>query len=113
MSYSANTSNTNNLTNTNKTDQSTVLFCTQGSQTVNLDLLTYSDLEALRNKKSHRPGGGTQHIPPAKTNSTLHSKRYLILTYSVEFDRSVQPLVFVFILYICICLKNINMYFEW
>ena len=47
-----------------------------------LDLLTYSDLEALRNKKL-----GVQGPSPAKNGQQLQAKRYLILTYSVEFDR--------------------------
>jgi len=55
----------------------------QSSDCVTLDLLTYSDLEALRNKKL-----GVQVGPsPAKNGRQLQAKRYLILTYSVEFDR--------------------------
>ena len=52
-----------------------------------MDLLTYGDLESLRKQQHHRTGFGTQHIPGAKTRSQLHSKRYLIMTYTVEFDR--------------------------
>lgn len=59
----------------------------QGSNSVSVDLLTYGDLESLRNQQHHRTGYGTQHIPGAKTRSQLHSKRYLIMTYTVEFDR--------------------------
>ena len=54
----------------------------QSSDCVTLDLLTYSDLEALRNKKL-----GVQGPSPAKNGRQLQTKRYLILTYSVEFDR--------------------------
>lgn len=59
----------------------------QGSNSVSVDLLTYGDLESLRNQQHHRTGYGTQHIPGEKTRSQLHSKRYLIMTYTVEFDR--------------------------
>lgn len=59
------------------------------SSCVALDLLTYADLEKLRDKK---PGTATTHIPAVKTTSQLATKRYLILTYSVEFDRIHYPL---------------------
>lgn len=59
----------------------------QSSNSVSVDLLTYGDLESLRKQQHHRTGFGTQHIPGAKTRSQLHSKRYLIMTYTVEFDR--------------------------
>lgn len=59
----------------------------QRSTSVSVDLLTYGDLESLRNQQHHRTGFGTQHIPGAKTRSQLHSKRYLIMTYTVEYDR--------------------------
>ncbi|KAM6427932.1 centrosomal protein CCDC61 isoform 2-T3 [Liasis olivaceus] len=60
----------------------------QSSESVTLDLLTYADLEALRNRKI---GVGPRH-PPATKSSPLNSKRYLILIYSVEFDRIHYPL---------------------
>lgn len=63
----------------------------KNSNSVSVDLLTYGDLESLRNQH-HRPGFGTQHIPGAKTRSQLNSKRYLIMTYTVEFDRIHYPL---------------------
>lgn len=53
----------------------------QTSETVSLDLLTYQDLEILRSKKSGGGGRGTSAA------NGLNSKRYLILTYTVEFDR--------------------------
>uniref|UniRef100_A0A3P9D8V3 Centrosomal protein CCDC61 n=1 Tax=Maylandia zebra TaxID=106582 RepID=A0A3P9D8V3_9CICH len=46
------------------------------SDSVTLDLLTYADLELLRNRKP----------------SALTAKRYLILIYTVEFDRIHYPL---------------------
>ncbi|XP_020835479.1 centrosomal protein CCDC61 isoform X1 [Phascolarctos cinereus] len=59
----------------------------QSSESVTLDLLTYTDLEALRNRKvGPRPG------PSAPRSAQLNSKRYLILIYSVEFDRIHYPL---------------------
>lgn len=56
----------------------------QVSDSVTLDLLTYADLELLRNRKAGvigRPRGGQQ-------SPALGAKRYLILIYTVEFDRS-------------------------
>ncbi|XP_031428237.1 centrosomal protein CCDC61 isoform X2 [Clupea harengus] len=58
------------------------------SESVTLDLLTYADLELLRNRKAGvvgRPRG--QQQSPA-----LSAKRYLILIYTVEFDRIHYPL---------------------
>nr|XP_033811932.1 coiled-coil domain-containing protein 61 isoform X4 [Geotrypetes seraphini] len=55
----------------------------QSSESVTLDLLTYADLEQLRNRKM---GSGIWHVPTTKS-AALNSKRYLILIYSVEFDR--------------------------
>ncbi|XP_023560269.1 coiled-coil domain-containing protein 61 isoform X3 [Octodon degus] len=60
---------------------------TQSSESVTLDLLTYTDLESLRNRKlGSRPG------TLAPRSAQLNSKRYLILIYSVEFDRIHYPL---------------------
>ncbi|XP_037675846.1 coiled-coil domain-containing protein 61 isoform X1 [Choloepus didactylus] len=60
---------------------------TQSSESVTLDLLTYTDLESLRSRKmGGRPG------PLAPRSAQLNSKRYLILIYSVEFDRIHYPL---------------------
>ncbi|KAM4642449.1 centrosomal protein CCDC61 [Discoglossus pictus] len=61
---------------------------TQSSESVTLDLLTYADLELLR----HRKAGGTSRQPPPPRSSALNTKRYLILIYSVEFDRIHYPL---------------------
>ncbi|KAJ8044745.1 Coiled-coil domain-containing protein 61 [Holothuria leucospilota] len=60
----------------------------QASEAVTLDLLTYSDLEMLRNRKA---GLGTRSIPGAQ-KAALNTKRYLIVTYTVEFDRIHYPL---------------------
>lgn len=60
---------------------------TQSSESVTLDLLTYTDLESLRNRKM---GGRAGPLP--SRSSQLNSKRYLILIYSVEFDRIHYPL---------------------
>lgn len=54
----------------------------QSSESVSLELLTYADLEALRCRKV-----GAMPRPPPSTASPLNAKRYLILVYSVEFDR--------------------------
>eukprot|EP00069_Balaena_mysticetus_P009873 bmy_06579T0 len=54
---------------------------TQSSESVTLDLLTYTDLESLRNRKmGGRPG------PLASRSAQLNSKRYLILIYSGKPD---------------------------
>ena len=67
------------------------LFCLlQRSDSVTLDLLTYGDLEALRSRK-----GSVSHprtTPTVRSSAALGSKRYLILTYTVEFDRIHYPL---------------------
>ncbi|XP_009705503.1 PREDICTED: coiled-coil domain-containing protein 61, partial [Cariama cristata] len=59
----------------------------QSSESVSLELLTYADLETLRSRKV----GMIAHPPPSAT-SPLSAKRYLILVYSVEFDRIHYPL---------------------
>ena len=51
-----------------------------------LQLLTYVDLENLRHKTT-RSLSNKLHSP-----INAHSKRYLILTYSAEFDRIHYPL---------------------
>ncbi|KAM6307757.1 centrosomal protein CCDC61 [Podargus strigoides] len=61
------------------------------SDSVSLELLTYADLEMLRSRKV----GGPLHpprAPPSPPPPPLHAKRYLILLYSVEFDRIHYPL---------------------
>ncbi|KAM9728838.1 centrosomal protein CCDC61 isoform 1-T2 [Menidia menidia] len=58
------------------------------SDSVTLDLLTYADLELLRNRKA-----GVVSRPRSNQQSTaLTAKRYLILIYTVEFDRIHYPL---------------------
>ncbi|NXU94771.1 CCD61 protein, partial [Xiphorhynchus elegans] len=59
----------------------------QSSESVSLELLTYADLETLRSRKV-----GAVAWPPRSTSSPLSTKRYLILIYSVEFDRIHYPL---------------------
>uniref|UniRef100_A0A2K6GGN3 Centrosomal protein CCDC61 n=1 Tax=Propithecus coquereli TaxID=379532 RepID=A0A2K6GGN3_PROCO len=64
------------------------IFCNMlSSESVTLDLLTYTDLESLRNRKM---GGRPGSLGPR--SAQLNSKRYLILIYSVEFDRIHYPL---------------------
>ena len=61
----------------------------KSSDSVTLDLLTYDDLEAMWDKKlgcNNKRGGALS--PGGKPQA----KRYLILTYSVEFDRIHYPL---------------------
>ncbi|KAM6032955.1 centrosomal protein CCDC61 isoform 2-T2 [Theristicus caerulescens] len=59
----------------------------RSSESVSLELLTYADLEALRSRKT-----GAVARPPPSAASPLGAKRYLILVYSVEFDRIHYPL---------------------
>ena len=53
-------------------------------RSVFIDLLTYSDLELLKSRKG---GSAPGQSAVKKTNN----KRYLILTYAVEFDRYAEP----------------------
>ena len=61
---------------------------TKSSDSVSLDLLTCGDLEAMWEKRlgSNKTKGG---LSPS---SQPQAKRYLILTYDVEFDRIHYPL---------------------
>ncbi len=54
-----------------------------GSDQVAIDLLTYADLEALKNKKASTS---------QSTSQTNNNKRYFILTYINEFERVHYPL---------------------
>ncbi|XP_043271684.1 centrosomal protein CCDC61-like [Venturia canescens] len=55
------------------------------SDCVTLDLLTFEDLEMLRARRS-------ESSTPSTMSSKGSNRRYLILTYSVEFDRIHYPL---------------------
>lgn len=61
------------------------------SQCVTLDLLTFDDLEMLRSRKTHSriysSQNSSQILGPPSNN-----RRYLIVTYTVEFDRIHYPL---------------------
>jgi coiled-coil domain-containing protein 61 len=59
---------------------------TTESDSVFVDLLTYSDLELLKSRKTGRQGSA------AANSSSKNNKRYLIMTYAVEFDRVHYPL---------------------
>ncbi|XP_072031836.1 centrosomal protein CCDC61-like [Amphiura filiformis] len=61
----------------------------KASESVTLDLLTYADLESLRNRKA---GAGSRSNIPGAQKAALSTKRYLIVTYTVEFDRIHYPL---------------------
>ncbi|XP_044729363.1 centrosomal protein CCDC61-like [Chrysoperla carnea] len=60
------------------------------SDCVSLDLLTFEDLEILRSRKG-KPFCPSGYSANGKF-STNNNRRYLILTYSVEFDRIHYPL---------------------
>lgn len=69
------------------------LFTFQSSKSVSLELLTYGDLETLRRRQ--HPTLSTKPSPSAtaaNASTVTKSKRYLILTYSTEFDRIHYPL---------------------
>ena len=70
---------------------------TKSSESVALDLLTYADLESLRRKKLSSSSVSGRDFSPGKSKST-HAKRYLILTYSVEFDRCVNTITSIHII---------------
>lgn len=66
------------------------------SESVFIDLLTFSDLEAL---KARKVGNSTSNSSTSSTSMSVNNsnhrsylKRYLILTYSGEFDRVHYPL---------------------
>lgn len=60
------------------------------SDSVSLELFTYNDLEQLRNKKMNNNSSITSLNNNNSNNN--NNKRYLILTYNVEFDRINYPL---------------------
>ena len=75
----------------------------QSSETVFVDLLTYNDLEMLKSRKMGKPPGTGANGPISVSSSFGSSrggagnkKRYLILTYAVEFDRVHYPLPLAF-----------------
>ena len=59
----------------------------RSSESVYIDLLTPADLEMLKARKLK--GAQSQHPdqPSPASAAANHNKRYLILTYVVEFDR--------------------------
>ena len=63
------------------------------SDSVLVDLLTYSDLEMLKARKT---GRDTSSATSNTTNSKNQLKRYVILTYQSEFDRVHYPLPLAF-----------------
>jgi coiled-coil domain-containing protein 61 len=63
------------------------------SDSVSIDLLTYSDLEVLKAKRLRRSG----HDVALPANTVVNNKRYLILTYQGEFDKVHYPLPLPFV----------------
>ena len=59
----------------------------QSSECVTLDLLTYADLEVLRERRNGMASKPLSKPATLSSGSQHQTKRYLILTYSVEFDR--------------------------
>lgn len=52
----------------------------QTSESITLDLLTFEDLELLRSRK-------IDNSSISAISNKANNRRYLILTYTVEFDR--------------------------
>lgn len=61
----------------------------KSSESVTIDLYTYSDLEQLRNKKTNNSNAS---LSSKSSSAITNNKRYIILTYNVEFDRIHYPL---------------------
>jgi len=64
------------------------------SDTVFVDLLTFADLQMLKSQHSKAKAGSS--TAAANHSKGSSNKRYLILTYAVEFDRVHYPLPFQF-----------------
>uniref|UniRef100_A0A383WMQ5 Coiled-coil domain-containing protein 61 n=1 Tax=Tetradesmus obliquus TaxID=3088 RepID=A0A383WMQ5_TETOB len=65
----------------------------QQSDAVNVDLLTYQDLELLKSRKAAVAAGGAAAAASQQQRQLpVNNKRYLILTYASEFDRVHYPL---------------------
>jgi coiled-coil domain-containing protein 61 len=67
-------------------------FQEESNMSLFVDLLTYADLELLRARKS---GASTASVG-LNISAATANKRYIILTYSGEFDRVHYPLPLVF-----------------
>lgn len=59
------------------------------SKSLSLDLLTFNDLEMLRNKKGGNVSTASSTKQQTAMTANVNNKRVLILTYNVEFDRLV------------------------
>ena len=61
------------------------VVCFQVSDAVTLDLLTYADLQLL---KAQKVTTGTHSLQSTRAPASAPtSKKYLIITYTAEFDR--------------------------
>jgi coiled-coil domain-containing protein 61 len=79
-----------------------------GSESVFIDLLTTADLNELKNRRSGKSGnnsvssqnlntnGSVRSLLSSSTSSSKNGKRYLILTYTAEFDKVHYPLPLAF-----------------
>jgi hypothetical protein len=64
------------------------------NESVFVDILTFTDLELLKARKTGaKPSSSTA---PSASNGRQYQKRYVILTYSAEFDRVHYPLPLAF-----------------
>ena len=64
----------------------------KSSEHVFIDLLTFEDLEALKVRKLQAAGQPIPNVtnPQKQQMAQAQNKRYMILTYVVEFDKSVE-----------------------
>ena len=71
----------------------------KNSDSVFLDILTYQDLQVLKARKqsSGNPTGSSQSQSQSQPSNNTNNKRYLILTYVVEFDKVHYPLPLSFV----------------
>ncbi len=65
---------------------------TRASESVFIDLLTIQDLETLRARRQQRDDDVNTSTAPVSSSLAKSNKRFLILTYLVEFDRVHFPL---------------------
>ena len=76
-----------NLTIVFKFKKVLIFVAIKESNSVSLDILTLSDLEKLRSKKLSNNSATNRQSNTAIESASNMNKRFLILTYNVEFDR--------------------------
>lgn len=64
----------------------------KNSDSVFLDILTYQDLQVLKSRKQGASATNTSQSQSMSNTNSVNNKRYLIMTYVVEFDKVHYPL---------------------